>query len=329
VSEIPPESVTVAPETAAQYLVADVPVTDGEQTVAAALARIAEAAPAFADTVYVTGPDARLRGVLNFPQLLAADPQSRVCELVVTHVPAVAPEEDQEQVAAIAIEYHLPAVPVVDGDQRLLGVVPTDALLGIQQREHVEDMHRLVGILKDHEQARDAIEGAAVARVLGRLPWLLIGLLGSMFATWMMASFEDTLRERLAVAFFIPAIVYLADAIGTQTEAVAVRGLTLSRMSLTNLLFGELRTGLVIGVIMGVVIVPTVYAAFGDLRLGLAVALAVVVAGGCASGIGLLLPWLLSRLGQDPAFGSGPVATILQDILSLASYFLVVVLLLR
>jgi magnesium transporter len=228
----------------------------------------------------------------------------------------------------VAVEYHLPAVPVIDVDQRLLGVVPTDALLGIQQREHVEDMHRLVGILKSHEQARDAIEGAAIARVLGRLPWLLFGLVGSAVATWLMTAFEDTLRERLAVAFFIPAIVYLADAIGTQTEAVAVRGLTLSRMSVRGLLVGELRTGLIIGIIMGILIVPAVYLTFGDLRLGLAVALAVVVAGGCASGIGLLLPWLIGRLGQDPAFGSGPVATILQDILSLMSYFAVVVLLL-
>jgi magnesium transporter len=328
VSETLTDSTTAAPDSAARHLVADVPLAAGEQTVAETLARIAAAPPVFADTVYVTGPGEQLRGVLNFPQLLAADPAARVCELVVTHVPAVAPDEDQERVAAIAVEYHLPAVPVVDGDQRLLGVVPTDALLGIQQREHVEDMHRLVGILKNHEQARDAIEGAAVARVLGRLPWLLIGLLGSVFATWMMTSFEATLRERLTVAFFIPGIVYLADAIGTQTEAVAVRGLTLSRMSFASLLFGELRTGLVIGVIMGLLIVPTVYVSFGDLRLGVAVALAVVVAGGCASGIGLFLPWLLGRLGQDPAFGSGPVATILQDILSLASYFFVVVLLL-
>jgi magnesium transporter len=139
-----------------------------------------------------------------------------------------------------------------------------------------------------------------------------------------MARFEHLLKARLAVAFFIPGIVYLADAIGTQTEAIAVRGLSLSRASLRDLLTGELRTGLLIGTVLGALSFPAVFLAFGDGWLALAVALALLTAGTTATTIGLLFPWVLAYAGKDPALGSGPVATIIQDVLSLLIYFMLV-----
>jgi len=134
----------------------------------------------------------------------------------------------------------------------------------------------------------------------------------------------QTLETRVAVAFFVPGIVYLADAIGTQTEAIAVRGLSLSHNSINRLLQGELRTGLLIGLCLGVLSFPLVLVGIGDVRLALAVALAILTAGGVATSVGLLLPWLLYQAGKDPAFGSGPVATIIQDVLSLLIYFVIV-----
>lgn len=132
--------------------------------------------------------------------------------------------------------------------------------------------------------------------------------------------FERVLHSNVAVAFFVPAIVYLADAIGTQTEAIVVRGLSLSRLSLRHLLFNELGTGLLIGACLGALAFPLIMLLFG-VQLALAVTVAILLAGAVATSIGLLLPWLWHRLGTDPAFGSGPVATIIQDVLSLLIYF--------
>jgi magnesium transporter len=143
------------------------------------------------------------------------------------------------------------------------------------------------------------------------------------------ASFERALSADIRLAFFVPGIVYLADAIGTQTEAIVVRGLSVSHLPLRRLLGSELRTGLLMGIVLATLSVPAVALGTGDLRLALAVALAIVVAGGFATTIGLLLPWLLSRHGRDPAFGSGPLATIVQDVLSLVVYFATVSLLFR
>ena len=140
----------------------------------------------------------------------------------------------------------------------------------------------------------------------------------------MVSRFERTLESYIAISFFIPGIVYLADAIGTQTEAIAVRGLSLSNASLRHLLFGELYTGFLIGLSLAGISFPFVLLAFGDFRLALAVALAIVTAGTIATTVGLLLPWILSHAGKDPAFGSGPVATIIQDVLSLFIYFIII-----
>jgi magnesium transporter len=196
--------------------------------------------------------------------------------------------------------------------------------MAILRGEHIEDLHRLAGIQRENAQARHAIEAPPTRRARDRLPWLLVGFLGSFLATFVMSRFEHLLEARLAVAFFVPGIVYLADAIGTQTEAIAVRGLSLSRASLRHLLAGELRTGSLIGAVLGALSFPAVWLAFQDVWLALAVALAILTAGMTATTIGLLFPWVLASAGKDPAFGSGPVATIIQDVLSLLIYFMVV-----
>jgi magnesium transporter len=121
----------------------------------------------------------------------------------------------------------------------------------------------------------------------------------------------------------VPAIVYLADAIGTQTEAIAVRRLSLTRGGIAHLLAGELRTGLLLGAVLGALSFLPVWLAF-DARLAGAVAVAILAAGTMAAGLGLLLPWWIARSGRDPAFGSGPLATVIQDILSLLVYLGVV-----
>lgn len=127
-------------------------------------------------------------------------------------------------------------------------------------------------------QAREAIEAPPLRRLRHRLPWLLLGLLGSSLATVVVARFETLLLAAPAVAFFVPGLVYLADAIGTQTEAVAVRGLSLSHSRLSALVGGEVRTGLLIGLVMGGLTLPGVWLVCGDPRLAFAVAGALVVA---------------------------------------------------
>jgi magnesium transporter len=316
-----------APETAARHLVKRVVVTHAAQTVGSVLASLPGRAYDSVDAAYVIDPEGRLLGLVRLRELLGADPRRIISEIMICPAPAVQPGEDQERIALLAIRHALAAVPVVNDNGQLLGVVPAQALIDILRHEHMEDLHRLAGMLTESNHVHAALEGKPLSRLRRRLPWLLVGLLGSVLATMVMAYFEQALERRLVIAFFVPAIVYLADAIGTQTEAIAVRFLAHHHAPLHKLLPTELATGLLIGLCLGLAIFPLVVVGFGDLRLALAVTLAVVSAGVCATCVGLIFPWLLSSAGADPAFGSGPVATVIQDVLSLVIYFAVVLLL--
>jgi magnesium transporter len=311
-------------EPVGRHLIAAVARAGPDERVDAVRARLAHDKPASLELVLVVGADGRLSGVVPIARIFAAAAEALVSEAMDRNFPCVTADTDQERAASLALQHGVDALPVVDAGGRPLGVMPAQALLQVLRREHVEDLHRLAGIQREASQARHAIEDPPLRRMRHRLPWLLVGLGGSAIATAAMASFEATLRASLTVAFFVPGIVYLADAIGTQSEAIAVRRLSLTRAGIVHLLAGELRTGMLLGAVLGLASLVSIWLVFGDVRLAAAVATAVLFAGSMAAVLGLLLPWWIARSGRDPAFGSGPLATVIQDILRLFVYFAVV-----
>lgn len=318
------ESWADASQTAGQHLVRRVPTAAPAETAGAARERLLGRAFDCADAVYLVEHDQRLVGLVPLPALLGAPRDAKLSDLATIPAPGVLADADQEHVASRAILHGLSSMPVVDHAHRLLGVVPAHTLLEVLRHEHVEDLHRLAGIRHETVRARTAIEAPPLRRARDRLPWLLVGLAGSGLATFVMAQFEASLAAQVAIAFFVPGLVYLADAIGTQTEAIAVRGLSLSHAPLGRLIAGEFRTGILIGAILGLLSFAGVWLAFGNLRLAAAVSTALLAAAALATTVGLVFPWGLARLGRDPAYGSGPLATIIQDVLTLLIYFVAV-----
>ncbi len=132
------------------------------------------------------------------------------------------------------------------------------------------------------------------------------------------------MQEKLTLAFFIPGIVYLADAVGTQTETVVVRGLSLG-VDISQVVRREWLTGLGIGAALAIVAFPIVYWRWGDGDIALRVALSIFGACSIATIVAMALPWLFDRFDLDPAFGSGPLATVIQDLLSILIYFAIAV----
>lgn len=310
-------------ETVGGHLVASVGRGRGDETVAEVLRRLAAEKPASVELICVVDGAGRLLGAFPAGRLFALEGSIRLCQVMDPAFPRIAADDDQENAASLALHHGVDALPVVDREGLLVGVMPTQALLQVLRREHVEDLHRLAGIRRETAQARHAIEDPPMRRARHRLPWLLVGLAGGALATAAMVGFEATMERVVAVAFFVPGLVYLADAIGTQSEAVAVRGLSLTRAGIAHLLAAELRTGMLIGAVLGGIAFLPILLAFGDARLAAAVSISIFVAGSIAAAIGLGLPWLLARRGLDPAYGSGPVATVVQDILSIVVYFTV------
>jgi len=327
----PPQHVTpakVAADRVENHMYSPVPTAQVGDTVSELSQRLARLPNAFdsIELLFVTDADQRLLGVVPLSKLLVATPTMSIAELLNRDITSVTLADPPERVAEVALTHQLPAVPVVDALGCLLGAVPAHTVFKIMREEHIQDMDRLVGIWRHSDQALSAIEGDPLRRVLDRLPWLIVGTAGCVLATGLMATFESTLRTDLAIAFFIPGIVYLADAIGTQSEAIAVRGLSFSSTPIPQLLKGELKTGFYLGIALALVVFPFIWLTF-NASLAFAVSVALICASSVATSIGILLPSLLSRMGKDPAYGSGPVATIVQDLLSLLIYLSVISLL--
>ena len=215
-------------------------------------------------------------------------------------------------------------VPVVDNDERLIGAVPPEALFRILRDEHMEDIQRLAGIAPHERGPAVALHAPLFDRFRRRLPWLVVGLFASSITTFVMVEFEQSLLANVAVAFFVPALVYITGAIGTQAVSVAVQGLLTENISIKALLQDELVIGIAIGASLGLISSILVFAAFGDSMLSLAVGLAVLGGGTVSALVGFGLPWVFKYFDFDPALGSGPICTIIQDVSSLLIYFVLV-----
>jgi magnesium transporter len=309
------------PGTASGHLTAKIPTVELTQTVREALAHVLAGEWDSAECVWLVDREGRLCGAVSLEVLLRADATAVVGEIGEPPPAAVAADLHQEQVALHAIQYGQHAVPVIGARGRLLGAVLAGSLLRILRSEHVEDLHRLVGIAPERRGPLGRSEEPPARSAWHRLPWLLVGLAGSMVATLTMSSYETALEQQVALGFFVPGIVYLADAVGTQSETLAVRRLARPHPPLTALVARELGTGVLIGVVLAAITWLAVLLGFGQPRLAAAVSLAVLVSATVATVIGVSFPSLLARFGRDPALGSGPLATIVQDCLSILVYF--------
>jgi magnesium transporter len=256
---------------------------------------------------------------MTIEELLCAPPGATVESLMDREAPIVAPGLDQEVAAWQAVRHEKSALAVVDRQGRFVGIIPPHRLVAVLLSEHEEDLSRIGGFLQDTSMARTTSEEPVPRRFRHRIPWLLIGLAGALLAADVMAFFETQLRLNVMVAFFIPGIIYLADAVGTQTETVVVRGLSLA-IPMRRMLGRELLAGLLIGITLAAVALPVVWWRWSNGGLALSVGLSVFAACSTATLVAMALPRLFDAFALDPAFGSGPLGTVIQDLLSIWIY---------
>ena len=281
----------------------------------------------------------RLVGLAPIERLLAAPADAVLADVMDSDPPVVAPGTHQELAAWLASQRAEPGLAVVDDHGRFQGLIPPHRLAAILLAEHDEDLDRLGGFLASTADARTASQETVGRRLWHRMPWLAVGLAGAMASAGLLAGIEEQMASNLAVAYFIPGIVYLADAVGTQTETLAIRGLSVGvgigriarREALTGLLVGEYNFGAewhMSGGLAQAAMLPLITWLWHDPPLAIAVSVSVLAASTIATLVAMALPWLLHRLGRDPAFGSGPLATVIQDLLSIVIYLAAVTVLL-
>lgn len=268
--------------------------------------------------------DDRVAGLLDLRELLAAPDSARVGELMDSDPPLARATEDPNVAAHRLIGRRESSLVIVDGRGRFRGLVPPEAMISILVREHDEDLARVGGYSAGLDRARGAASEPIWNRLGHRMPWLVVGLLGAMLSAILVAAFEDRLAQNVLVALFIPAVVYLAAAVGTQTQAVLIRALA-SGVTIRSMVAREVITGALAGLAIGLLFAVFAQLGWGDGRLALAVGLALFVSCTFAILLAIVFPAIFEHFGQDPAFGSGPLATVAQDLLSILVYFGVVV----
>ncbi|GAM16597.1 magnesium transporter [Mesobacillus selenatarsenatis SF-1] len=291
------------------------------QTVRSAMYILKKEAPQ-AETIYyifVVDEDKRLAGVISLRDLIVSDDETMIGEVMNDRVVSVSVGEDQEEVARMMRDYNFLALPVVDFQNHLLGIITVDDIMDVMEEEASDDYSKLAGIAD-----LDTIDRNPLTAAKKRLPWLIILLFLGMFTASLIGRFEDTLDKVAILAIFIPLIAGMAGNTGTQALAVAVRGIAtgdLEKESKWNIILREAGTGLITGAVCGILITFVVYFWKGELFLGALVGISIFITLIIATLAGSLVPLLMHRLKIDPAVASGPFITTINDIISILIYF--------
>ncbi|WP_110113514.1 magnesium transporter [Bacillus sp. CGMCC 1.16541] len=291
------------------------------QTVHSAMQILRKEAPQ-AETIYyvfVVDEERKLVGVISLRDLIVADEDTMIHEIMSERVVSVSVAEDQEEVARTMRDYNFLALPVVDFQHHLLGIITVDDVLDVIDEEASDDYSKLAGI-----SDVDNVDKNPLSAAKKRLPWLVILLFLGMMTASLIGQFEDTLNQVAILAVFIPLIAGMAGNTGTQALAVAVRGLATGEVaeeSKWKLIVREAGTGFITGGSCGVLVTLVVYVWQGDFFLGLLVGISIFITLIVATLAGSLVPLLMDRLNIDPAVASGPFITTINDLISILIYF--------
>jgi magnesium transporter len=272
--------------------------------------------------IVVCDADKRLVGLVNIEDILAAPDETSLKDIMDQAPPIVTGAIDQEHAAWQAIRHGESSLSVVDDERRFQGLIPPRRIMEVLLWEHDEDTARLSGVLAGNVQAFSASAEPVARRLVHRLPWLILGLGGAALSARLMGTFETLLQSNLVLAFFVPGIVYLADAVGTQTETLVIRGMSVG-VPVERVFYRELMTGLIIGLVLALIGFSFVLFWSGRTDVAVAAGIALFAACSVASTIAMLLPWALRWFNRDPAFAAGPLATVIQDVLSVLIYLCV------
>lgn len=285
-----------------------------------ALRRVAEEAETVS-YVYVTDPDDRLLGVLSLRNLVLGSPERKIAELMVPDVVTVPVDADQEVAARLLTENNLLAIPVVDADNRILGIITADDVADIIAEETTEDIERLGGSVPLEEPYLRARPHLLWRKRVG---WLLILFMAEAYTGTVMRHFEHELESVVALAFFIPLLIGTGGNVGSQVVTTIVRAMTVGDVRFNDIfrvMGKEFVTGIMLGVVMAAATFLRAMTLGVGVDVGLVVAVSVTTIVIWAAVVGALLPLILHQLRVDPAVVSAPFITTLVDGTGLVIYF--------
>lgn len=286
-----------------------------------ALMHVKEQAPN-AETIYVifaVNEDDQLVGVLSLRDLITAENDAYIEDVMSERVISVDVATDQEDVAQTMRDYDFIAVPVVDYQNHLLGIITIDDILDVMDEEASEDYSRLAGV-SDIDSTNDSV----IKTAMKRLPWLIILTFLGMITATILGSFEDTLSKVALLAAFIPIISGMSGNSGTQSLAVSVRNIStgdIDEQSKFKVALREAGSGLLSGIVCSIILIIIIISIYRQPLLAVIVGGSLTCAMTVGTLVGSMIPLLMNKLKIDPAVASGPFITTINDIVSMLIYF--------
>ena len=282
-------------------------------------------------TCYVTDKDRTLLGLVTVKDLLLADDdEMMIQDIMVTNLINVNTQSDQEEVARMLSKYNFLALPVVDGEGRMVGIVTFDDAMDVMEEEATEDMELMSGMTPSE---KPYLRSSAFELFKNRIPWLMLMMVSATCTGLIMTAFEDALAAQIALSAFIPMLMGTGGNSGSQSSVTVIRGLSLGELEFKDIgeiLWKEIRTALMCGVALAVVCFAKIWLVdhllMGNqnitLMVDLVVCLALCVTVVVAKIVGCLLPMAAKAVKLDPAVMASPFISTIVDALSLLVYFL-------
>lgn len=277
--------------------------------------------------VYVVDKQNHLLGVISLRKLLTSPITQKVEDIMIKDTVKLHVDDYQDYIADIFMKYQYNALPVVDLYNRLKGMITWDDVQDIVEEETTEEIYTSSGISTDVVDEDEILSGNISKAIRARTPWLFITLIGEFIAVNVGNHYEATLHAAPIIAIFMPLLAGLGGNIGTQSITLMVRGLSTGEVTLSSAfhhIFREMRVGLFIGTIFGILVTLVTWGWRDNIYLGLVVGLSMLINMTMATIIGTFTPFALKSFKIDPAVASGPVIATTIDVLGLAVYFTLV-----
>ncbi|SEL38099.1 magnesium transporter [Carnobacterium iners] len=274
--------------------------------------------------IYVLDKESRLTGILSLRDMIIHPEDTIVQDVMLTQLTFVRVNDDQEAVARMIQDYDLLAVPVLNDEDVMLGIVTVDDVMDILVEETTEDFNEFSAIRKTKNKMERGEESAwQMARV--RMPWIIILVFLGMISASLINSFEETLSQVVVLAAFIPVIMDSAGNVGTQSLAVAVRNISMggkrTKKEFWENILKELLAGMMIGMTAGIVLSLVAGIFYQNLILAFIIAFSLFITLSLSTVVGAVIPFLINKLNIDPAIASGPFITTINDAMGLMIYF--------
>ena len=271
--------------------------------------------------LYVKDNSRRLTGIVSLRDLVVAAPDTTLAEIMTRDVVFVHTDTDQEEVARTIQRYDILALPVVDSEERLVGVVTVDDVIDIIEQEATEDIYALGGVQSDGD---NYFQTNLVTVARRRVVWLFVLLLTNTVTGAIIRSQEALLQQVVILAAFIPLLTGTGGNVGAQSSTVVIRGLNtdeIKDMGAGKVIFREATAGILLGLILGTVATIWAYFLQGSIQVALSVGISLIAIALLASVAGSALPFMFRSIGLDPALMSAPFITTAVDVLGVLIYF--------